>query len=122
MGALAWRGTPSDALPPPSRAAATASPSLTPPVRLQGGETPLYVASQEGFVEVARVLVDAGADVNAANKVRRDGRVWWNVHVCMWACVHAWVWAVFDDARGLSVRIGCFLGLALAEYIEVILK
>jgi ankyrin repeat protein len=35
-----------------------------------GGETPLHVASQTGQAELARMLIDRGADVSAQNKDR----------------------------------------------------
>ena len=36
---------------------------------LQGGETPLYEASQSGNDKVVEVLIAAGADVNLADEV-----------------------------------------------------
>lgn len=38
------------------------------------GGTPLYIASQEGHLEVARLLLGAGADVNQAT-VRDHSRL-----------------------------------------------
>jgi ankyrin repeat protein len=35
---------------------------------MKGGCTPLIIASQNSHVEVARLLVDGGADVNKAQK------------------------------------------------------
>ena len=63
------------------------------------------MALEKGHPEVARLLMDAGADVNAADDVRRDGRVLRNVHVCMCACVRAWVRALCGDERGLLVSM-----------------
>ena len=37
----------------------------------QGGDTPLWVAAFDGHVEVAELLIAAGADLNLANNVRR---------------------------------------------------
>jgi len=39
----------------------------------QGGCTPLYVAAQEGEMEVMRALLAGGADIDQADKV---GHVW----------------------------------------------
>jgi ankyrin repeat protein len=36
---------------------------------LQDGRTPLYCAAQKGHDKIMEMLVQAGADVNAANKV-----------------------------------------------------
>ena len=38
-------------------------------ITIQGGASPLYVASQEGHTDVVDILVKAGADVNQANTV-----------------------------------------------------
>ena len=37
------------------------------------GQTPLFVASREGRLEVAQMLLDAGANTDAKNKVRGGG-------------------------------------------------
>ena len=37
---------------------------------VQGGVSPLYMASKNGHTEIVDLLVRAGADVNQANKVR----------------------------------------------------
>ena len=47
--------------------------------RLQDQWTAAMIAAQNGHKEALEVLIGAGGDVNAANKVRRDGRVWWSV-------------------------------------------
>jgi ankyrin repeat protein len=39
-------------------------------VRTNDGTTPLHVATANGFVKVARLLIDAGADVNAVVEER----------------------------------------------------
>ena len=39
----------------------------------------MMMAAQDGHKEALEVLIGAGGDVTAANKVRRDGRVWWSV-------------------------------------------
>ena len=41
----------------------------------QDGETPLYIAAEKGHLEVARVLLEAGADITANDNVseRRVG-------------------------------------------------
>jgi hypothetical protein len=36
----------------------------------QGGNTPLHLAAHRGHAECARLLIDAGAELNAANDVR----------------------------------------------------
>jgi len=36
---------------------------------LQGGDTPIHVASRCGYVEVVEKLISSGADVNVVNKV-----------------------------------------------------
>ena len=36
---------------------------------MQNKTTPVYVAAQEGHVEALSVLISAGADLNAADKV-----------------------------------------------------
>ena len=38
---------------------------------LQTGATPLFIACQEGHLDVVRLLVDRGADMAAAFKVRQ---------------------------------------------------
>jgi len=38
-------------------------------LRFQFGNTPLYRAVNEGYGDIAEVLVCAGADINIANKV-----------------------------------------------------
>ena len=43
--------------------------TLACPVVLQGGDTPLLVASSAGHHEAVQALLDKGADVNLANKV-----------------------------------------------------
>ena len=35
----------------------------------QDGISPLYAASMEGYLDVVKILIEAGADVNKANKV-----------------------------------------------------
>ena len=42
---------------------------------VQDGFTPLYIAAQNGHAEVAAVLLDMRADVNAPNKVRGECRL-----------------------------------------------
>ena len=37
---------------------------------LQYGETPLYVASWKGYKDIAQLLLNRGADVNIATKVK----------------------------------------------------
>ena len=36
---------------------------------LQKGMSPLYVASEKGYLEVVKTLIEAGANVNQANMV-----------------------------------------------------
>ena len=38
-------------------------------LRRQDGATSVWIASQEGYVEVVRVLIDGRADINAADEV-----------------------------------------------------
>ena len=38
---------------------------------LQDGMSPLHLASNEGHLDTVKVLIEAGANVNQANKVRR---------------------------------------------------
>ena len=47
------------------------------------GATPLYAASQEGHVEVVRLLVGSGSAVNQA-RVREDWGVCWYLGVRGW--------------------------------------
>ena len=46
------------------------SPSSFPPSAPQHGRTALHAAAEKGHIEVAKLLVSAGADVNATDKVR----------------------------------------------------
>ena len=39
-------------------------------IRLQTGATPLFIAAQKGHTEVARMLVEKGANMNQAAEVR----------------------------------------------------
>ena len=43
-------------------------------VLLQDGCTPVFIAAVLGEVAALEMLIGAGGDVNAANKVRREGR------------------------------------------------
>jgi ankyrin repeat protein len=45
------------------------SPILVCDLIRQNGNTPLWVAAQNGHLEVCKVLLDKGADVNKANNV-----------------------------------------------------
>ena len=36
---------------------------------LQDGRSPLYMASQEGHLDVVKTLIEAGANIDQANKV-----------------------------------------------------
>ena len=38
---------------------------------LQNGWSPMYVASERGYLEVVKTLIDSGANVNECNKVGR---------------------------------------------------
>ena len=38
-------------------------------VTIQRGASPLYIASQEGYLEVVQVLLEYGASVNLVNDV-----------------------------------------------------
>jgi hypothetical protein len=38
---------------------------------VQNGATALFVCAQDGHLEVARLLLDSGADIHTAIKVRR---------------------------------------------------
>ena len=40
----------------------------------QGGATPLFIAAGNGYLEVAKLLLAAGADKNAAATKVREGR------------------------------------------------
>ncbi len=40
---------------------------------MQYGKTPLFKAASEGHLEVVRLLVEKGAEVNRADRVRRRG-------------------------------------------------
>jgi len=40
------------------------------------GNTPLNCAAQKGFAEVARILVEAGAQVNTVNKFGDTPLIW----------------------------------------------
>ena len=42
---------------------------LSPPVTHQDGDTPLYLAISKGHMDMAVLLVEKGADLNAKNKV-----------------------------------------------------
>jgi hypothetical protein len=46
-----------------------------PLLDLQAGETPLYEVCRQGRTAVAQLLLDRGANVDAANKARRQGCV-----------------------------------------------
>ena len=59
-------------LPPIPHRWHTRYPALTP----QYGETPLHKACEKGLTEVALALVEKGANVDAANKVRPWGGEW----------------------------------------------
>ena len=61
----------------------TLSPVL--PVNLQGGLTALFVASEINLVNVVKLLIDKGADVNISNNVRYISKD--NVCACMYVCV-----------------------------------
>jgi ankyrin repeat protein len=45
-------------------------PVVLMPCTLQNGASPLYIASQNGHTDVAQLLLDRGAGVNIADKVR----------------------------------------------------
>ena len=42
---------------------------VLPPLLLQTGATPLYIAAQKGHFEVAKLLLDRKADINKAREV-----------------------------------------------------
>lgn len=48
--------------------------ALTPRVCRQNGETPLVCAARYGHLEVVRLLLEKGANKEAADKVRDDKR------------------------------------------------
>ena len=60
------------------------------------GATPLYAASQEGHVEVVRLLVGSGSAVNQA-RVREDWGWCW--------CLGAWVIGADDVAACMRVQL-----------------
>ena len=42
---------------------------------LQDGWSPLYIASHNGHLDIVKTLIEAGANVNQANKVQCVGRL-----------------------------------------------
>ena len=66
-------------------------PAWTQRITRQNGASPVYIASQNGHVEVVRVLIAAGADVKACREVRG----------CMgglWASEARW-WRLWEGGR-----------------------
>ena len=56
---------------------------------LQNGWSPLYVASENGHLEVVKTLIEARADVNQANKVHCNIFTHQRKYVCdSIACIH----------------------------------
>ena len=49
---------------------------------VQGGISPLYAASQNGYTDIVDVLVKVGADVHQVTKVYM---LMWNVSTLLWA-------------------------------------
>jgi hypothetical protein len=58
---------------------------------LQYGEMPVYIAARDGFPEVVGQLLGAGADVDAANKVRpaKICNVWRRSCIRRRSCINA---------------------------------
>ena len=55
----------------------------------RNGNTPLLMAANEGFTEVVKLLLEAGLDKDARNKVS-EGRIGGGVGHAYGACVSFW--------------------------------
>ena len=69
---------------------------------MQDGWTPLILAAYKGHTECARLLLLAGADKEAKDKVRSLPKCFTCVHACIYVCVWCvWLWC------GLGVGMVC---------------
>ena len=67
---------------------------LSPPLPHQGGGTPLHWACYKGHLEVARLLMDNGADLGAKNNVSPYALPPYSHPACCWD-VFLWMCLVF---------------------------
>lgn len=49
--------------------------ALARTLTLQDGDAPLCLAARFGFIEIAKIFLDTGADINQVNKVRNSSSV-----------------------------------------------
>ena len=80
---------------------------LSPPLPHQGGHTPLHGACYGGHLEVARALMDNGADPRAKNKVSPYALPPYSHPACCWDVFFVDVFGVCVAAGGTCCSLVC---------------